>query len=317
MLKSKRKKLKMASLHVNSCKEDAITTGVRLTRYVSKFFDIPFIHNRETALAYQDTYDVLFVKFGILLFCDYRNELFDIYKRAKRIIALEEDYTMEPDYRLTKLNPSLEIWTTMPWRLEQVKGHYLNWNRMTWENGVPPCNEHAFRGLGYYGAYRPDRECYFEKYFVNTPYPVHISTYPRNALKFRDLNPSIKVWDPFKQRRQIQLFEAVLYIEDTFTHDHYCSPANRFYECLGNGVALLIDSSCRGTFEEAGYVIDPFVVDCKSDVNNALCHAREIAALQREQWHRDYQKELFRDFKRVVSKSIGGQYGLQGNYPNI
>lgn len=315
-IKIKQRKLKMASLHVNSCSEDSISTGVRLCRFCSEYFDIPFIHNKQTAQMYMDEYDILFVKFGILLFCNYRDELFEIYKKAKRIISLEEDYTMGPDYRLTKLNPSLEIWSNMPYRAKETGGHYINWNRMTWKHGLsrqPP----TLKGLGYYGAYRPDREVYFKKYMKDAPYKVHVSSFKRNHLKWRDLDSKIHIIGEFSYRRQICAFQTILYVEDVFTHSHYNSPANRFYECLCNGVPLLIDESCRNTFKMAGYVIDPFIVRSQKDAQRMIGCSNEIAALQREQWYRNYYEELCDDFTELVRKSIGGRYAIQGHYPIV
>lgn len=315
------KKLKIATLHINSVSEDSISTGVRLVKYLSEFFDCPFIHNQKTALAYMDTYDVLFVKYGILAFCDYRKELFEIYKKAKRIIAIEEDYTMTPDYRLTKLNPSLEVWTTLPWRAEEIGGVYINWNRMTfqwdakWQRAQLPSP--ALYGLGYYGAYRPDRVEFFEKYFVNTPYTVYVSSFQRNHLKWRDLNSEIKIFAPFKNRKQISCFQSVLYIEDKFSNTHYCSPANRFYECLSVGVPMLFDKSCIGTFKKAGMDISQFTVDSQRDVVRALKRTKEISAEQRSLWFRNYKEELFEDVKQAVRKHIGEKYAIQGNYPNV
>lgn len=318
-LKRRGKRLKIAALHVNSCKADSISTGVRLARFCAEYFDAPFIHNRETAITYQDTYDILFVKYGILLFCDYREQLFDIYKRAKRIIAVEEDYTMGPDYRLTKLNPSLELWTNMRFRLKETPGCYLNWSKMIWEHNIPiPAPRRpSLEGLGYYGAYRPDREVYFQKYFVDAPYPVQVSTYPRNGLKFRDLDFKIQILAPFKHRRQIQGFQCVLQIEDQFSHENHSCPANRFYECLMNGVPVLFDKSVVPTFERAGYVVQPFVVDGHTEVLRALKSTTEIANLQREQWYRNYYTEFCLEYDRIVSKRFGSQYVRQGGYPII
>lgn len=316
-----KKKLKIACLHINSVSADSLSTGVRLTRYMSLLLDVPFIHNKQTAIAYKDKYDILFVKFGILMFCDYREELFDLYKNAKRIIAIEEDYTMGPDYRLTKLNPSLEVWSNMPWRAQTIGGAYINWNRMTWKHNTKwertVLQPAPIRGLGYYGAYRPDREKYFKKYLADAPYTVNVSTFPRNKLKFRDLDPKIHVFDNFKSRSQIGAFQAVLYIEDEFTHTHYNSPANRFYECLSNYVPIIFDWNCIGTFEKSGYDITPYAVKDQFSLHTLLSQSDLIAKNQRKKWYRNYQQELFEDIKRVIKKQIGEQYGLQSDYPHI
>jgi len=310
------KEFNMACLHVNSCKEDSISTGVRLCKYLSEYLRIPFIHNKISAITYMDNYDILFIRYGILLYCDFREELFKIYKNAKRIIALEEDYTIGVDYRLTKLNPSLEIWTNMPWRLKEHKGRFVNWNRLTWEHGLKH-KDPLLLGLGYYGSYRPDREIYFKKYFKDASYKIYISTFPRNSLKFRDLNHNIKVFEPFRSRNLISAFQNVLYIEDTFTHSHYNCPANRFYECLCRGVPLLFDKSCERTFKKAGYIIDPFIVNNQTDVHNKIFCSEQIRALQKEQWYKNYYLELCKDLDKIISKSIGEKYVQGAPYPKV
>lgn len=292
--------LKMASLHVNSCGADSITTGVGLCRYVAEHYDIPFIHNKETAMAYNDTYDVLFVKFGILLFCNYREELFDIYKKAKRIVSLEEDYTMDADYRLLKLNPEYDLVSNMPFRAEEMGGEYLNWNRLTWENDVA-MQDPILKGLGYYGSYRPDRAKYFEHYFKDAPYQVSISTFGRNALKFKDIDKKVNVFDPFKNRDKIRAFKSVLIVEDVFTHTHYNSPPNRFYECLSRGVPMLFDVNTTNTYEEAGYDIGSYTVACQVEVEDCLQIIESIRAEQRKEWFRDYRAEFDKDFIDVMA----------------
>jgi len=294
---------KMAVIHINSCKEGSVAPTAMIAEFVSKQLQIPFIHDKMSAIRHMDEYDILFVKYGILLYCDFRDELFELYEKAGRIINLENDYTMKPDYRLTKLNKSYEVWSNMPWSVKKHGGAYINWNMLTWERVER--TDPKLMGLGYYGSFRPDRAKYFVKYFQDAPYPVHISTYKRNALNFRDLNPKIKIYSPFRHRQQIQAFQMVLYIEDEFIHTHYNSPANRFYECLYNGVPLIFDASCRNTFKEAGYVIDPFVVDCQKDVEKALKKSHAIMALQHEQWYRDYREILVTCFRKTVVNLIG------------
>lgn len=308
-------------MHINTVSEQNISTGVRLARYMSIFFGCPFIHNRQTAIIHKDKYDILFVKFGILRFCDYREELFYLYKNAKRIIAIEEDYTMGPDYRLTQLNPSLEIWTNIPDRLKEIQGVYINWNRMTWRHNPHWKTEKrktpSIKGLGYFGSYRPGREKYFKRYFTDNIYSVTVSTFPHNRLKFFNLNPRINIVAPFKDRRQIAAFQTVLYIEDEFSHKHYNSPANRFYECLSNFVPIIFDLSCCSTFQKAGYDISHYVVQDSLSMSVMLGQTDLIAHSQRKLWYRNYQNELYEDIKKVVTTEIGAWYGLHGNYPNI
>ena len=293
----------MAVVHINTCKEHSVAPTAMIAQFVADELEIPFIHDKKSAMLYYDSYDILFVKYGILLYCDYREQLFALYANAGRVINLENDYTMKPDYRLTQRNKSYEVWSNMPWSVKEHGGEYVNWNMLTWES--VGWSDPTLMGLGYYGSYRPDREKYFIKYFQDAPYPVHISTYKRNALKFRDIDSSIHIYSPFRHRQQLQAFQMVLYIEDEFIHTHYNSPANRFYECLYNGVPMVFDASCQNTFKEAGYIIDPFIVDSQKDIQRALKRSHEIAMLQHEQWYKDYKAQLRKQLKKAVENHIG------------
>jgi hypothetical protein len=300
------KKLKMAVVHINTCKKGSLCPNVMIAEYVSEQLDIPMIHNRISAITHMDEYDILFVKYGILLFCEFREELFKIYGKAKRIINLENDYTMQPDYRLTRINKSYEVWSNMPWSVEKHGGSYVNWNMLTWEE-VKYTNP-VIRGLGYYGSFRDDRVKYFIKYFKDTEYPVNISTFSRNAIKFRDImgsSPST-IFGPFKYRQQIQGFEMVLYIEDVFIHKHYNSPANRFYECLYNKVPLIFDKSCINTFNKAGFDIDPYIVDSQQDVREKLRISDVIREEQHSEWYHDYRIDLKLQFDQAIMKMLSG-----------
>ena len=289
--------MKMAVLHINPCRRDSIATTAQIAQYVSDNLKIPFIHNEATARKYQDDYDILFVAYGILLFCDYRDIILDIHKRAKRIIKLENDYMMEPDYRLKR---DMEIWGTIPHRIKRFGGRYINWCKLTWRNGVP-LKRPSKTGLFYFGKYREQRHNSFEKYFNCIPYQLHISTYPKNREKFLQFNNGIHFYAPFKKHIQLRAFSWTIYIEDDYSYKNYTSIANRFYECLFTGVPILFDKECVKSFSKAEINIEEFLVNDKMDVQHFMNHYdRQMAVKrQRELWYRDYTKDVDIEFKKA------------------
>jgi hypothetical protein len=68
---------------------------------------------------------------------------------------------------------------------------------------------------------------------------------------------------------------------------------------------MVFDASCRNTFKEAGYIIDPFIVDSQKDIQRALKRSHEIAMLQHEQWYKDYKAQLRKQLKKAVENHIG------------
>lgn len=122
----------------------------------------------------------------------------------------------------------------------------------------------------YYGMYRKDREAYFEKYFDSK---IIVSTSPKNVGLFKSLGIKARYANPFHWHEKGSLLQRCLfslYLEDTYSHNHYTYPANRFYEALGSGVVQLFDKSCAETFKIAGYNISDYIVSDRKSLKQAL-----------------------------------------------
>jgi hypothetical protein len=188
----------------------------------------------------------------------------------------------------------MTTWSNIEQSVARFIDSYVNWNMLTY--GVVEEAENTARlddGIFYYGAFRKGREVYFRKYFRDPSLPAYISTSKKNAEKFAGLGPSVRPVPPMAPLIVgAAQYAMALYVEDTYTHRVYNSPANRFYEMLSAGTAMVFDKSCLKTFRTAGYDITPYIVNNPAEVKAMLPIWREIALAQAKEWRRDYRAEL-------------------------
>lgn len=237
-----------------------------------------------------------------------RQQVGEVCARAKHYVFAQNDYMTSQAGQIGKWFDKLgkdrskrHVWANMPHVCKNPWDTYINWNMLTWS--PQELQEPAIDGLFYYGACRADRAIYFKKYFGGElPYRGVISTTTRGASKFRETCPNAEYEGPFDDPVSIARFTATLYIEDTRIHRYYNSPANRFYEALSVGTAMLFDKSCIGTFDKAGHDIRPYVVHNKDDVVAALVHWEEIRNKQRQEFARNFRAEL----DALVEESFNG-----------
>lgn len=288
-------------LHVNKSTLTSTSPTMRIAKFVAQQLDCPFIYDLESAKKYQKVkFDVLFTKYGMLKFSDHRDEGLEIYSNARRVINMENDYTFVPDKRFRTAD---ETWSTVEGRTR-----YVNWNVLT-RHGTDgwnkkPSVEPTERGLIYYGAHRQDRVPYFEKYLKNAPYPVTVSTFRGKKSFFETCGEKINVIGAFRGPDDPAKWEMTVYVEDTTSHDLYCSPANRFYECLHMGLPQAVDEKAAMTLVKARVEhVDEFVVGNKRDLKKLMSVADDVRRRQQKFWRRDYSKDLIRDFKKAVKES--------------
>jgi len=305
--------MKFAVLHVNKSSYTSTSPTMRIARYVYDRLRVRgcvvnLIHDVETAQSCIDTrHDIVFVKYGVLAFSDHRKQAIDILNRARRVINMENDYSFVHDKRLRSPD---EIWSTVQ---APDRTRYCNWNVLTRHDTKGWITDTRFvpyfdsrpknSGLIYYGAYRPDRVQYFERYFKNAPYPVTISSF-RGDKNFGVLCPNAKLMPAFRDPDGPAKWEMTLYVEDATSHSLYCSPANRFYECLHMGLPQAIDERAVKTLMTAGIPMKgEFQVHSKMGLRALLQRAGDIAALQQRLWRRDYASDLHQQFDDAMRSS--------------
>jgi hypothetical protein len=295
-------------LHVNTSSRISTSPTMRIARFAAETLDLPLIHDLESAqkVLRLDTLDVLLIKHGMLKFSEQRAEVIELYRRAGCIINLENDYTFEPDRRLTKINPTRRCWSTCAASVEQHGGSYVNWNVLTmlppeqWAQPMPFVDPTMMRLL-YYGAFRPGRINSFETYFRHTKVPLTVSSW-RGGPAFQALNPAIETVAAFRSPLSIRRYPMSLYIEDVHSHEHFTSPANRFYECLQQGVAMLFDVATAKNLLTAGFDVSDFTVSNADEVAEWFPHWDSIRKEQRRMWWQDYTVGLRRQVTDAMAK---------------
>ena len=125
--------------------------------------------------------------------------------------------------------------------------------------------------LLYYGMFRPDRQQYINEYYQN----AIVSTSAKNVTRFKMNGLSAKFVDKLVWGRNDSTLNRVkfsVYVEDKRIHqDRYSHLADRFYECVSNGVVLFFDRNCIKNVTMSGYNIeDYFFVSDKIELNDKM-----------------------------------------------
>jgi hypothetical protein len=293
---------RLAVLHVNKSTLSSTSPTMRIAKYVAEQLGdrADFIFDVPTAQAAAKSYDVVFVKYGMLAFSDHRKEAIAILNSAKKVVNLENDYSFVPDKRLRAPD---EVWSTVADRTR-----YCNWNVLTRHGTNGWEKPSSFRpvtnmGLLYYGAYRPGRLTYFDRYFRHAPYPVTVSSF-RGEKDFGLIDHRIALRSAFRDPDEPSEWEMTIYIEDIASHNLYCSPANRFYECLHMGLAQAIDELAVATLKQGG--IDKarkFQVKNKMELRALIGNWEQVRDYQQSLWRRDFAADLHEQFAKAMKES--------------
>ena len=228
-------------------------------------------------------------------------QIIDFIKLSKNQIYVNNDYILTPASQIIKyIKPKrLTIWSTCPYRKSKnfEKNIYVNWNMLTYAP-VEPVEDKA-GDLIYYGALRPNRKEYISK-FLNHPNCV-ISTNKRSFKEVIEMCPEANIIDKFKNNLigEIAKYKASIYLEDPYSHSHYCSPANRFYECLSAGICQFFEEGSIKTME--GYDIKNYIVKNKEDLFDKLKYWEWFAEEQKS-WRKDYQGILLDQVNNAIQK---------------
>lgn len=157
---------------------------------------------------------------------------------------------------------------------------FVNLNALLARPCVYPLKARQYGAL-YYGRWRQDRARYFGQYIGRNCY---LSTSPKNMKIFASLglNPKYaRAMSWVEGQETLRQFSASLYLEDTYTHEHYNCPANRYYEALWCGVPLLFQRESLNTWNKYELQIPAkYIIRCATDVDAAvtsLSNTQELA----------------------------------------
>ena len=302
--------------HLTKCSETSMVASARIARFIAGTLGIPLVHTVDQLQWASETSAEFGLGKFILVnsptgFADaaMREHCAIFAHLAEDAIFVQNDYKMRPPsqcksvplkmYGSHKGESSnyygMRLWSTVPDIQGPNRVSYINWNTLTFSPPEKPVPfDDRIEGLVYWGALRKGREERLANLLNDLGDSVIISTAPQSIKKFEPYLPNARYMKPFKNlNSDLTNFKTTLYTQDEASDTLYCSPANRFYEAVAAGVAIIIDSKCVNTFEEAGLVgYEGFIARDSFDVEDMLDDAEAIAKQQRQLWFKPYKDAL-------------------------
>lgn len=283
--------------------DTSMVASVRIARFVSRVLGAPVVDNG--SIGDDKDLDVLVIVNGAFAFCKYLAELGAAIERARRVVWIQNDFTIIPpkpvsgaespfrlafrDRRTANL-PDMDWWTTvLPNASKTPASMYVNWNCLTFDTDVTPQQIEQRRAtatpsLLYYGSYRNQREKTFDVYF-NEPHVHTVISSPSTKFMQRYGEKVVTVSPIDKGMSEYLTSHGLgLYIEDKLSHSEYHSPANRFYEMLSAGLPMVFQPECGSMMRKAGYNPEPYYAHRAKDVLKMMEGREALRARQRDEW---------------------------------
>lgn len=309
----------------------SIIPSTRIARYIQGKLKVPAYWN-EPAIA-DARADVLIIINGAFAFCKVLEELAHAIKNAKRIVWVQNDYTIVPPInngnaespfrrafveRRDKGQPHLEFWTTCD-KLARATplSSYVNWNALTWEprteSEIKKSRRAAECDLFYYGSFRnasghSSRVKYFDRYLSTRKIPVVISSPTQGGgpnQKFVERFPHAAHVGKFKSGlyEEIARHGAGLYIEDIMSHREFHSPANRFYEMASVGLPIIFQTESVRMLEKAGIHVGEWTAMTEGKLLALFRDREEIGRAQQRAFRKiDHLGALEKQFSDALTK---------------
>ncbi len=303
--------------------ERSMVASVRVARHLSEKFDAP-VHDDEQIDA---KWDLLIIVNGAYGFCKHLPSLASAVLRARRIVWVQQDYTIIPPKiesqgvspfraafreRHEAGKPHMDFWTTCEdWARFTPSSLYVNWNALTFDEAYDPRVIKERRSiidpeLLYYGSYRggggkSSRERYFDRYF-REPHVLTVISSPARQFRERYTHPDVVHEEPMRDDfyAEIGSHALGLYIEDRMSHEHFHSPANRFYEMLSAGLPMVFQPEAESMMARAGYKIEPYIAHNARSILGLMDQHEKIGRQQRDAWIGDDPGK----FSRVLDEQI-------------
>lgn len=259
-----------------------------VSRWLGELFNVKVVDRYLEPIPH----DIVIVVGSAALWCPWHDILTEVIKHSKRVIWVLQDYSVDVPTEVVNTQKELECWSILkhnPYPNRKSFStlnfkHLINWNLIVWspQEFVP----HTESGLVYFGSFRKNRIDMFEKYLTG-PYTVNICCSARNVAKFAEIG-EFQHWPIMRDcAKELQKFQASVYIEDKFCRDKQYSPMNRFYECLSAGIPLWIDAACTCNLQQ--YPIQKnWIVDSAEDINWGADIASEQARILRPLIQEEY-----------------------------
>lgn len=292
--------------------------SVRIARFIADTLELPLCWDMTIA---DEPLDVLIIVNGAYAFSG--NELLGALGRAieaaGRVVWIQNDYTIIPPkdvgyaespFRKAFRNRAalckcpVDYWTTIEnmSRAGSIapSGHkigtrsaYVNWNALTFNSAGPMATlERSMSDwMVYYGSFRKGREPYFDRYF-EVPHVKTVISSPSRKFEDKYSHEYILHDDRFDDvHTALCQFGLGLYLEDKKSHKEFHSPANRFYEMLSAGVAIIFQPEAIPMFTKAGFFIDNYCVRTGADIPPWMERRDAVGYEQQHKWFHKAQTE--------------------------
>lgn len=289
--------------------EHSMVAGVRIARWLAQLTGGDLYGGKEPVPSDRRYRLALVITGPNLLLKDvegYRR----VVRDSERLVLISNDYSMDQPMRLDTNAKGFgrqayperraaggphwrwQVWSTVRSCVEKfgTNGKLVNWNALTYE----PLQEDVRKELRsvtnqtvfYYGAFRKGRVRQFDRYFLHPPVKTAVSAPAAAAKKFMERYPEIAVVPQIKNRTEflpVLANHAVgLYIEDEKSSEQYHSPANRLYEMLSAGQAILFQPASQRMLAQAKLDVTQWCGG-PDTMPFYLENAESIAAAQREE----------------------------------
>jgi hypothetical protein len=312
--------------------QGSVIPSTRIARFIEQRLKCP-VYWMNPDIKDQKVDNLIIIN-GAYAFCKVLDELSHAIINAKRVIWVQNDYTIIPPKAETEATsafrkafnqrrldgkPHITFWTTCENNSRVPGSSYVNWNALTWE----PLDEKeakkrrakASNDLLYYGSYRHvpksasmTREKYFDRYLAVKDIPITISSPGRNELpneQFEKRFPNAKHVGKFQTGLVDELSRhgAGLYIEDVKSHVEFHSPANRFYEMASAGLPIIFQIESVRMLEKAGINVAPWAALTTDKLRSLFEDREKIAKEQLAEFRRvDHRGLLDKQFRAALKK---------------
>lgn len=289
--------------------ETATMSTHRVSKFIGEQLDMPLTWDE--SISRQDL-DTLIIVSGGAVFSQCRDHLGLAVLRSRRVIFCVGDHrsklpgetsTAQTMYRKAfRLRAKRGMRPVDYWSIVESHGdrtpssRYINWNMISWR---PMFGWKGGKTLLYYGSWRAERVPTFDVWFSKPYRPTRLLN---NSGRFEEKYPHCQHAKsptyPFLHE-EIEKAGLGLYIQDPSSHKEFEAPPFRFYEMLGAGLPIAFDAQCTSMMKHAGYDVSPFSAEGPADIGAMMKRNKNIA-IEQQEWRRDYQKEIKKQFAEAV-----------------
>lgn len=299
--------------------ESTVASG-RIATFIAETLKLQLVWDNGWSWPNPINIDTLIIVNGAFAFCKHLETLAWLVGKAERIVWVQNDYAIKPPgtesaaespfrkafrTRAQANKRGVDWWTTCwPNAAATKVSAYINWNALTYEP-MPFRNEKKVPALFYYGAWRPQREAYFNRYFDPPKIDTVASSTSDKFSRFAKLGSggTFTLVDPVARSlfyETLSKYALGLYIEDVKSHGGDHSPANRFYEMLSAGLPMVFQPEALPGLHRAGIKFTPSMERVavlhqgmeRQVLAAAMRHRITMAKHQREHWGANYRNGL-------------------------